>query len=51
VPVKNVRKQMTPTVPPMTASAPVPKLTSASSRRTSLRYRRSVRGTQPNALM
>src|SRR2546423_5348073 len=45
VPVKKVRKQMTPTVPPTTASAPVPKLTSASSRMTSRRYRRSVRGT------
>src|SRR3989440_7134878 len=45
VPVKKVRKQITPTVPPTTASAPVPKLTSASSRTTSRRYRRSVRGT------
>src|SRR5262245_49695395 len=45
VPVKNVRKQITPTVPPTTASAPVPKLTSASSRMTSRGYRRTVRGT------
>ena len=37
---------MTPTVPPTTASAPVPKLTSASSRTTSRWYRRSVRGIQ-----
>ncbi|MDQ0763268.1 hypothetical protein QF027_005903 [Streptomyces canus] len=35
VPVKNDRKAMTPTVPPTTASAPRPKLTSASSRRIS----------------
>src|SRR5256714_5898129 len=45
VPVKKVRKQITPTVPPTTANAPVPKLTSASSRTTSRRCRRSVRGT------
>ena len=38
---------MTPTVPPMTASAPVPRLTSASSRRTSFLYRRTVRPLQP----
>jgi hypothetical protein len=35
VPVKKDRKAMTPTVPPMTASAPVPKVTSASSRKVS----------------
>ncbi|CAM5738286.1 hypothetical protein SAFG77S_02957 [Streptomyces afghaniensis] len=35
VPVKNDRKAITPTVPPTTASAPRPKLTSASSRRIS----------------
>jgi hypothetical protein len=35
VPVKNDRKAMTPTVPPMTASAPVPKVTSARSRNVS----------------
>jgi hypothetical protein len=37
VPVKKVMNAITPTVPPMTASAPVPKLTSASSRRISRR--------------
>src|SRR5215813_14548156 len=51
VPVKNVRKQMTPTVPPTTASAPVPKLTSASSRTTSRPCRRNARGTAAAARM
>jgi hypothetical protein len=37
VPVKKVRKAMTPTVPPTTARPPVPKLTSPSRRITSRR--------------
>jgi hypothetical protein len=41
---------MTPTVPPITASAPVPKLTSASSRTISRRYLVTVRGVQRSAL-
>src|SRR5215475_14053896 len=40
---------MTPTVPPTTASAPVPKLTSASNRTTSRPCRRTARGTAATA--
>jgi hypothetical protein len=35
VPVKNAIAVITPTVPPITASAPDPRVTSASSRKTS----------------
>jgi hypothetical protein len=51
VPVKNDRNAITPTVPPMTASAPEPKLTSASRRKISFLYRRMVRGVHASDLM
>ena len=40
---------MTPTVPPMTASAPLPKTTSDRIRSVSFLYRRTVRGVQAMA--
>ncbi len=48
-PVKPDIMTMTPMVPPMTARAPLPNVTSASRRSISLRYRRSVRGVQAMA--
>ena len=49
VPVKNERNAITPTVPPITASAPAPNATSPSRRNTSRLYRRSVRGVHARA--
>ena len=51
MPVKKARNVITPTVPPITASAPVPSVTSASSRRISLRYRVIDLPDQASALM
>ena len=49
MPVNSVMPIITPTVPPMTASAPLPKLTSASSRIVSLAYWVTDFGTQASA--
>src|SRR4051794_27118975 len=51
VPVKKHIAVMTPTVPPMTASAPEPSVTSARIRRISFLYRLMVRGVHASALM
>ena len=51
VPVKKHIAVMTPTVPPMTASAPEPRVTSARIRRISFLYRRIVRGVHASARM
>jgi hypothetical protein len=49
VPVKKHMATITPTVPPMTASAPEPSVTSARIRRISFLYRRTVRGVHASA--
>ena len=50
MPVKNDIAVITPTVPPMTARAPEPRVTSARRRKISFLYRLMVRGVHAIAL-